>query len=56
MQVSTDLQKHSLDAIISNSDEGAIVKDIYKDLDRTIAQSKRKDGRHARNDKYPLME
>jgi len=47
-RVSTDLQKHSLDAIISNSDEGAIVKDIYKDLDRTIAQSKRKDGRHAR--------
>ena len=36
-RVNQGLVQHSLDAIISNSDEGALVRDIYRELDKVMA-------------------
>jgi len=44
-RVNVDLQQHSLDAIISNSDEGALVREIYKELDEALVKSKSSDKR-----------
>lgn len=44
-RVSSSLQQHSLDAIISNSEEGALVRDVYKELDQTLASNRGKDRR-----------
>ena len=49
-RVSADLQQHSLDAIISSSDEGALVRDIYKELDETLGKFKYSDRRKIRSE------
>ena len=40
-RVHVELQKHSLDAIISLSDQTQLVKDARSDIDQTLAQVKR---------------
>ena len=40
-RVHVELQKHSLDAIISLSDQTQLVKDARSDIDQTLAQAKR---------------
>ena len=40
-RVHVELQKHSLDAIISLSDKTQLVKDARSDIDQTLAQAKR---------------
>ena len=40
-RVHAELQKHSLDAIISLSDQTQLVKDARSDIDQTLAQVKR---------------
>ena len=40
-RVAADLQRHSLDAIISQSDQTQLVKDARSDIDKTLAQVKR---------------
>ena len=44
-RVNRELQHHSLDAIISRSDEAALVRDIYRELDQTLAGAKRNSDR-----------
>ena len=44
-RVNRELQHHSLDAIISRSDEAALVRDIYRELDQTLAGARRNSDR-----------
>jgi len=49
-RVSSQLQKHSLDALISSSDEGGLVRDIYKDLDTALARCRKGEARQLRGE------
>lgn len=49
-RVSSELQKHSLDAIISFSDEGQLVRDIYKELDQTLARCRKGEARQLKSE------
>jgi len=49
-RVNSQLQKHSLDALISSSDEGALVRDIYKELDQTLARCRKGEARQLRGE------
>ncbi len=41
-RVSGNLQKYSLDAVINSSDQSAIVRDIYKEIDEILKNKKKK--------------
>ena len=41
-RVSGNLQKYSLDAVINSSDQSAIVRDIYKEIDEILKNNKKK--------------
>jgi len=45
-RVTGNLQKHSLDAIISSSPQSQIVRDIYKEIDEILAGSGKKGDKH----------
>ena len=49
-RVNVNLQHHSLDAIISSSDEAALVRDIYRELDDTLARARKGDARRLRGE------
>jgi len=49
-RVSSQLQKHSLDALISSSEEGGLVRDIYKELDQTLARCRKGEARQLRGE------
>jgi len=49
-RVSNHLQKYSLDALISSSDEGALVRDIYKELDQTLIRCRKGEARKLRGE------
>ena len=44
-RVSGNLQKYSLDAVINSSDQSAIVRDIYKEIDEILKNKKKNEGR-----------
>jgi len=49
-RVSAQLQKHSLDALISSSEEGGLVRDIYRELDQTLARCRKGEARQLRGE------
>ena len=49
-RVNVSLQQHSLDAIISSSDEAALVRDIYRELDDTLARARKGDAKRFRGE------
>jgi len=49
-RVSSQLQKHSLDALISSSEEGGLVRDIYRELDQTLARCRKGEARQLRGE------
>ena len=49
-RISDKLQQHCLDAIISSSEEGALVRDVYRELDETLARNRGKERRKVQSE------